>query len=99
MYAIAEIVAAICACAVLQGLVPGDIAVTPAPGAGTNRAQAVFIEMFLTAARCVPIHESSSSAGALLCCANACRREVESQCVAHALMWPLSSQHLWPLSG
>lgn len=47
---IAQMVGAIAASAVLLALLPGPLVVNVAPGAGINKAQAVFIEMFLTAA-------------------------------------------------
>lgn len=43
-------IGAIAASAVLLALLPGPLAVNTTPGTGVNRAQAVFIEMFLTAA-------------------------------------------------
>ncbi|KAH9821859.1 aquaporin-like protein [Melampsora americana] len=50
LYAIAQFVGAIVASALLAGLLPGPLAVTPALGAGTNLAQGVFIECFTTCA-------------------------------------------------
>ena len=44
-----QIVAGICAAAVADGLLPGPLTVGDALGAGTNVAQGLFIEMFLTA--------------------------------------------------
>lgn len=41
---IAQIVGAIVASAILEGLLPGPLAVTPGLGAGTNRAQGVWSE-------------------------------------------------------
>lgn len=38
------------ACGLLQALLPGPLAVTPALGAGTNHAQGLFIECFVTCA-------------------------------------------------
>ncbi|PLW32564.1 hypothetical protein PCASD_09732 [Puccinia coronata f. sp. avenae] len=40
--------ASIAACAVLQALLPGPLAVSTTLGAGTNRAQGLFIELFIT---------------------------------------------------
>ncbi|KAG8917769.1 Aquaporin-4 [Tulasnella sp. 417] len=48
--AIGPMVGAIAASGVLLALLPGELAVNTTPGPGVNRAQAVFIEMFLTAA-------------------------------------------------
>ncbi|EGG08398.1 uncharacterized protein MELLADRAFT_42897 [Melampsora larici-populina 98AG31] len=50
LYVFAQFVGAIVACALLAGLLPGPLAVTPALGAGTNLAQGVFIECFATCA-------------------------------------------------
>lgn len=41
-------IGAICASAVLLALMPGPIAFNTFPGAGINKAQAVFMEMFMT---------------------------------------------------
>lgn len=46
----AQMIGAIAASGVLLALLPGELAVNTTPGPGVNRAQAVFIEMFLTAA-------------------------------------------------
>ncbi|KAG9014673.1 Aquaporin-4 [Tulasnella sp. 427] len=46
----AQMVGAIAASGVLLALLPGPLAVNTTPGPGVNKAQAVFIEMFLTAA-------------------------------------------------
>ena len=46
---VAQMVAAIAAAGVVQGLFPGDLNVNTALAAGTTSAQGVFIEMFLTA--------------------------------------------------
>ncbi|KAG8902061.1 3'-5' DNA helicase [Tulasnella sp. 403] len=46
----AQMVGAIAASGVLLALLPGPLASNTAPGPGVNKAQAVFIEMFLTAA-------------------------------------------------
>lgn len=46
-------VSQIIASAILAGILPGPLAVTPSLGAGTGRAQGVFIEAFLTAALCL----------------------------------------------
>ncbi|EGG08399.1 uncharacterized protein MELLADRAFT_71469 [Melampsora larici-populina 98AG31] len=48
LYAIAQLTGAIVACAVLAGLLPGQLAVTPALGAGTSLGQGLFIECFTT---------------------------------------------------
>ncbi|KAG8947460.1 Aquaporin-4 [Tulasnella sp. 424] len=48
--AIGPMIGAIAASGVLLALLPGTLAVNTTPGPGVNRAQAVFIEMFLTAA-------------------------------------------------
>ncbi|KAG9126206.1 hypothetical protein FRC07_004424 [Ceratobasidium sp. 392] len=50
LYCIAQMVGAIVASALLLGLLPGKLDVTPKPSNGVNSAQAVFIEAFLTAA-------------------------------------------------
>lgn len=44
-----QIVAGIAAAAVVSGLLPGHLDVTNSLGSGTNTAQGLFIEMFLTA--------------------------------------------------
>ncbi|KAG9000068.1 hypothetical protein FRB94_005647 [Tulasnella sp. JGI-2019a] len=44
----AQMVAAICASAVLLALMPGPIAFNTSPASGINKAQAVFMEMFMT---------------------------------------------------
>ncbi|KAG8864336.1 Aquaporin-4 [Tulasnella sp. 330] len=46
----AQLVGGIAAAAVLQGLLPGPLASNTTPGGETSLAQAVFIEMFITAA-------------------------------------------------
>jgi len=45
LYVIAELVGAIVASAILQGILPGTMAFAVAPSNGTNKAQAVFIEV------------------------------------------------------
>lgn len=49
-----QMIGAIAASAVLLALLPGPLAVNTTPGPGVNKAQAVFIEMFLTAAVSYP---------------------------------------------
>ncbi|TWU70573.1 hypothetical protein ED733_001327, partial [Metarhizium rileyi] len=44
-----QLVAAIAAAAVVDGLLPGPLTVTNSLGNGTSKAQGVFLEMFLTA--------------------------------------------------
>lgn len=46
----AQLIGAVAAAGVLQALLPGPLASNTTPGAGVNTAQAVFIEMFITAA-------------------------------------------------
>ncbi|KZS93017.1 aquaporin-like protein [Sistotremastrum niveocremeum HHB9708] len=48
LYCIAQLVGSIVASGILLGLVPGPLLVTTQPGPGINKAQATFIEMFLT---------------------------------------------------
>lgn len=48
--AIAQMVGAIVAAAIVDGLTPGPLAVSCALGSGANRTQGMFIEMFATAA-------------------------------------------------
>ncbi|PLW21758.1 hypothetical protein PCANC_02933 [Puccinia coronata f. sp. avenae] len=48
LYTTAQLSASIAACAVLQALLPGPLAVSTTLGAGTNRAQGLFIELFIT---------------------------------------------------
>lgn len=50
LYVFAQFVGSIVASALLAGLLPGPLAVTPALGAGTSLAQGVFIECFVTCA-------------------------------------------------
>ncbi|CEL63037.1 Aquaporin-1 OS=Saccharomyces cerevisiae (strain Lalvin EC1118 / Prise de mousse) GN=AQY1 PE=2 SV=1 [Rhizoctonia solani AG-1 IB] len=50
LYCLAQLVGGIVASALLLALLPGELAVAPAPAPGVNSAQAVFIEAFLTAA-------------------------------------------------
>ncbi|KAI7939917.1 hypothetical protein MJO28_013569 [Puccinia striiformis f. sp. tritici] len=49
-YVIAQFGGAIAASALLEALLPGPLAVSPALGAGTSGAQGVFIECFITCA-------------------------------------------------
>src|ERR1700748_2771195 len=46
---IAQIISAITAAAVVQGLFPGPLNVSTTPSCGTTTTQGLFIEMFLTA--------------------------------------------------
>ncbi|GAA95792.1 uncharacterized protein L969DRAFT_50253 [Mixia osmundae IAM 14324] len=55
LYVLAETTGAIAASAILDGLLPGPLAVTPALGAGTSNAQGVWIEAFITAALCLVV--------------------------------------------
>jgi aquaporin related protein len=55
LYFVAHIVGAIAASAILLGLLPGTLNVTPSLAVGTNKAQGVFIEMFITAALCLSV--------------------------------------------
>ncbi|EJU04269.1 aquaporin-like protein [Dacryopinax primogenitus] len=48
LYCLAQILGAIAASAILLGLLPGQLNVTPSLGPNVNTAQGVFIEMFLT---------------------------------------------------
>ncbi|KAI5825893.1 aquaporin-like protein [Schizophyllum commune Tattone D] len=50
LVALAEMVGAIVAAAILDGLTPGPLAAGVTLGSGTNRTQGLFIEMFCTAA-------------------------------------------------
>ncbi|KAG9027874.1 Aquaporin-4 [Tulasnella sp. JGI-2019a] len=50
LYCAAQLIGGIAAAAVLQALLPGPLASNTTPGGKTNNAQAVFIEMFITAA-------------------------------------------------
>ncbi|KAH7101916.1 aquaporin-like protein, partial [Auriculariales sp. MPI-PUGE-AT-0066] len=54
-YILAQMVGAICAAAVVQGLMPGTLAVNTTPSAGINKAQALFIEMFVTSFLCFAV--------------------------------------------
>ncbi|KZV99613.1 aquaporin-like protein [Exidia glandulosa HHB12029] len=49
LFVIAHLVGSICAAAVVQGLMPGPPAVNTVPSPLINKAQALFIEMFVTA--------------------------------------------------
>lgn len=44
-----QLVAGICAAAVVQGILPESLSVANSLGNGTNKAQGVFLEMFMTA--------------------------------------------------
>ncbi|KZV91184.1 aquaporin-like protein [Exidia glandulosa HHB12029] len=48
LFVIAQLVGGICAAAIVQGLMPGELNVNTVPSPGINRAQALFIEMFVT---------------------------------------------------
>ncbi|KZO98906.1 aquaporin-like protein [Calocera viscosa TUFC12733] len=48
LYCLAQLGGAIVASAILLGLTPGQLVVTPSLGPGVNPAQGMFIEMFLT---------------------------------------------------
>ncbi|KAG9007960.1 hypothetical protein FRB94_008285 [Tulasnella sp. JGI-2019a] len=50
LYCVAQLVGGIAAAAVIQALLPGPLASNTTPGGRTNNAQAIFIEMFITAA-------------------------------------------------
>ena len=47
---VAQMVGGIVAAAILDGLTPGPLSVGVALGLGTNKAQGLFIEMFVTSA-------------------------------------------------
>ncbi|EJD40231.1 aquaporin-like protein [Auricularia subglabra TFB-10046 SS5] len=47
-YVIAQLIGGIVAAAIVQGLMPGPLAVNTVPSPRINRAQALFIEMFVT---------------------------------------------------
>ena len=49
MVVISQFVAGICAAAVVSALFPGPMVVATTLGGGANKAQGLFIEMFLTA--------------------------------------------------
>jgi aquaporin related protein len=55
LYFVAQMAGAIAASAILAGLLPGPLAVTPSLGANTTKAQGLFIEMFITAALCLAV--------------------------------------------
>jgi len=55
LYCIAQLVGAIAASAVILALLPGPLAVNTTPGVGVNKAQAVWIEAFITAALCLAV--------------------------------------------
>ncbi|QRV91888.1 aquaporin, Major intrinsic protein family [Ceratobasidium sp. AG-Ba] len=48
LFFVAQVLGAIAASAILLGLLPGPLVVTPAPGNGINVVQALFIEAFMT---------------------------------------------------
>ncbi|KDQ16113.1 hypothetical protein BOTBODRAFT_107650 [Botryobasidium botryosum FD-172 SS1] len=50
LYCLAQLAGAIAASAMLLGLLPGPLVVSTLPGKGVSKAQAVWIEAFLTAA-------------------------------------------------
>jgi len=53
--ATAQMVCAIVASAILDGLTPSGLAVNVSLGAGTSRTQGLFIEMFTTSALCLSV--------------------------------------------
>jgi len=55
MYCIAQLVGAIVAAAILVALLPSELVVSTTPGPGVNKAQAVWIEAFITAALCLSV--------------------------------------------
>jgi len=55
LYVFAQLLGAIAAAGVLQGLLPGELNVNCAPGNGIGIAQALFYEMFLTFALCITV--------------------------------------------
>ncbi|KAH7101925.1 aquaporin-like protein [Auriculariales sp. MPI-PUGE-AT-0066] len=55
LYIVAQMVGAICAAAVVSGLMPGAIAFNTTPSIGINKAQALFIEMCVTAFLCFAV--------------------------------------------
>jgi len=55
LYCIAQLAGAIAASAMLLALLPGPLAVNTTPGPGVNKAQAVWIEAFITAALCLAV--------------------------------------------
>jgi len=55
LFCFAQLLGAIAASAVILALVPGPVAFNTHPGQGVNAAQAVFIEMFVTAALCLSV--------------------------------------------
>jgi len=55
LYCIAQLAGGIVAFALLLALLPGPLVVNTSPGPSVNRAQAVFIEMFITAALCLAV--------------------------------------------
>jgi len=55
LYCIAQLAGAIVASALLLALLPGPLVVSTTPGPGINKAQAVWIEAFITAALCLAV--------------------------------------------
>ncbi|KAF8577880.1 aquaporin-like protein [Ramaria rubella] len=55
LYCIAQLVGGIVASALLLALVPGPLVFNTSPGPSTSLTQAVFIEMFITAALCLAV--------------------------------------------
>ncbi|KAH7101920.1 aquaporin [Auriculariales sp. MPI-PUGE-AT-0066] len=55
LYILAQMVGAICSAAVVAGLMPSAVAFNTVPNAGINKAQALFIEMFVTAFLCFAV--------------------------------------------
>jgi len=55
LYCVAQLIGSIVASGILLALLPGALVVSTSPGKGINDAQAVFIEMFLTAALCLAV--------------------------------------------
>ncbi|KAG9017723.1 Aquaporin-4 [Tulasnella sp. JGI-2019a] len=52
LYCAAQLAGGVAAAGVLQALLPGPLASNTTPGGRTDNAQAVFIEMFITATMC-----------------------------------------------
>jgi len=55
LYCIAQLIGGIAAAGLVLALLPGPLASNTAPGPQVNVAQAVFIEMFITAALCLSV--------------------------------------------
>ncbi|KAF8511687.1 aquaporin-like protein, partial [Gautieria morchelliformis] len=55
LFCLAQLIGGIVASALLLALLPGPLDVNTAPGPGVNRAQALFIEMFITATLCLAV--------------------------------------------